>query len=364
MGIDIRRRSNSSTNRLRKKLLDTLHFGHAGATNMTTEAKIFGWTTMQKQIEDKTKNCVACMSSGKNLKYQLPKNEFGKLKTQTKPGKEIQIDCEMNNKKLNGEHQILIAIDRFSKWPTAKICKSSETKEVLNFLKQNSNLYGLPEKIKMDKGGGAFISKEYKKICNAKNIGIEYSALRMHTGTGALERAIQTLKNWIIANLEDNTCLTECVNRTLKVMRLTKHTGLKTTPFELHHGRKPPTELTNIIKDGKSFLSNWCELPVSANNRPKVPIYVTRNRDGEVSNHNVMARTKTEEKAQTEKSPKKKKSVGKYPFKFFEKNHNKKSLEGRFQKIYIKPRWTALIPEKYSTENLFRNQLYLRKKER
>ena len=45
-----------------------------------------------------------------------------------------------------------------------------------------------------------------------------------------------------------------------------------------------------------------------------------------------MARTKTEEKAMTEKSPKKKNPVGKYPFQFFEKNHNKKSLEGRFQR--------------------------------
>ena len=45
-----------------------------------------------------------------------------------------------------------------------------------------------------------------------------------------------------------------------------------------------------------------------------------------------MARTKTEEKALTEKSPKKKNSVGIYPFQFFEKNHNKKSLEGRLQK--------------------------------
>ena len=41
---------------------------------------------MQKEIEDKTKNCVACMSSGRNLKYQLPKHEFGKLKTLTDPG--------------------------------------------------------------------------------------------------------------------------------------------------------------------------------------------------------------------------------------------------------------------------------------
>ena len=107
-----------------------------------------------------------------------------------------------------------------------------------------------------------FVSKEKKEFCKTKNIGIEYSPTRMHTGTGAVERAIQTLKNLIIANLEVNMCLTECVNRALNVMRLTIHTGLKTTSFELHHGRKPRTELTNIIKDGKSFPPNWSDLAV------------------------------------------------------------------------------------------------------
>ena len=44
---------------LRKKLLVTLHFGHAGATKMLTEAKITWWPNMSKEIKDKTKNCVA-----------------------------------------------------------------------------------------------------------------------------------------------------------------------------------------------------------------------------------------------------------------------------------------------------------------
>ena len=70
-----------------------------------------------KEIEDKSKNFVACMSSGKNIKYQLSKNEFGKLKTLTEPGQEVNIDfsSKLNKKQLNGERQILIAIDRFSK---------------------------------------------------------------------------------------------------------------------------------------------------------------------------------------------------------------------------------------------------------
>ena len=82
----------------------------------------------------------------------------------------------------------------------------------------------------------------------------------MHTGNGTVERAKQTMKNLVLANMEDGNNLTESVNRSLKVMRFTIHTGLKKTPFGLHHGRKPRTELTNIIKDGKSFLSNWSEL--------------------------------------------------------------------------------------------------------
>ena len=36
-------------------------------------------------------------------------------------------------------------------------------------------------------------------------------------------------------------------------MRSTVHTDLKRTPFELHHGRKPRTDLTNIVKSGKTY---------------------------------------------------------------------------------------------------------------
>ena len=134
-------------------------------------------------------------------------------------------------------------------------------------------------------------------------------------------------------NLEEGIELNESINRALRVMRCTIHTGLKRTPFELHHGRKPKTELTNIVKDGKTYLSDWSEMSISAPNKPKIPIYMGRDADGEITNHIIMAKTKAEEKQANEgpKSPKKKSSVS-YLFKFVEKNHNKKSLEGRFQK--------------------------------
>ena len=115
----------------------------------------------------------------------------------------------------------------------------------------------------------------------------------------------------MLANIEEGMDLTERVNRALWVMRFTIHTGLKRTPFELHHSRKPRTELTNIIKDGKTYLSDWSEISISAPNKPKIPIYVGRDADGEITNHMIMAKTKAEEKQANEgpKSPKKKNSV-------------------------------------------------------
>ena len=77
------------TSELREKLMETLHFRHSGYKKMTTETKFFRWPNMQKEIEEEAKNCVACMASGKNLKYQIPKREFGKLNSLTDTGKVI-----------------------------------------------------------------------------------------------------------------------------------------------------------------------------------------------------------------------------------------------------------------------------------
>ena len=79
----------------------------------------------------------------------------------------------------------------------------------------------------------------------------------MHTGNRVVERSIQTLNNMIRENLEDGLNHTESVNRALRVMHFAIHTGLKVTPFEIHHWRKPRTELTNIVINGTTVLSNW-----------------------------------------------------------------------------------------------------------
>ena len=76
---------------------------------------------------------------------------------------------------------------------------------------------------------------------------VENCTTRIHTGNGTVERAIQKLKNSVKASMDDGNSLTESVNQALRVMRITVDTGLKKTPFELHHERKSRIELTNFV---------------------------------------------------------------------------------------------------------------------
>ena len=123
--------------------------------------------------------------------------------------------------------------------------------------------------------GRAFASREYKLFCENRNFEIEYSPPILHAGTGAVERPKETLKNLSITNPEDKIGLSGSMNQVLRVIRFTIHTGPKMSPFELHHGRKPRTELTNLIERNKSYLSDWTTLNVSV--PPKqILLYVAR----------------------------------------------------------------------------------------
>ena len=74
-------------------------------------------------------------------------------------------------------------------------------------------------------------------------------------------------------------------------MRFTIHTGLKMIPFELYHGRKPRTKLTNITRNNMSYLSDRTTLNVSVPSEP-IPIYLAQNEKDEVTEHMVVAKTR------------------------------------------------------------------------
>ena len=116
---------------------------------------------MKKDIENGCKTCNACMSSVKNLKYQILSTEKFERPVLTERGQEIQIFFPVNyiqNKHVTGKPYIFIAIDRYSKRPVVQICNSVEMKEVIKFL-ESFILHRVPGKLKGDRGG-VFISKD------------------------------------------------------------------------------------------------------------------------------------------------------------------------------------------------------------
>ena len=137
-----------------------------------------------------------------------------------------------------------------------------------------------------------------------------------------METIIQSLKNLIKANSEDDQDLRESLNKVLYVLKFTTHPKTMKILFELHFGRKPGTKLTNlknaILVDSKEFF-----------------VYITRNSAEQIKDHLMMSKKKTNDpkyrRGMTFTQNKKQSNTvstnvnSKYPFTFFRKGKKKKS---------------------------------------
>ena len=66
----------------------------------------------------------------------------------------------------------------------------------------------------------------------------------------------------------------------------------------------------NINRDNEEKVKTCIACLASAEKKPKIPMYVSRDEEGDVTNYLVMAKTKAEEKV-VDKHPKKQNSAGK-----------------------------------------------------
>ena len=120
--------------------------------------------------------------------------------------------------KTRGNVYILVAVDQFSKWPTAQICKNTDSRTVLKFLTKYCSDNGTPRSIRND-NGNCFKSNDFKEFCNRKNIKRIRCTPNLHTGTGEVERTIRTIKSLTGANMADGLIFEESVNLAIKTIR-------------------------------------------------------------------------------------------------------------------------------------------------
>ena len=73
-----------------------------------------------------------------------------------------------------------------------------------------------------------------------------YSTPYIHTPTGLVERGVRTLKKNLLTNIKAGERFGKALNIALEIMRKIPHTRLKKSAFEIHYGRSPNTEVSNL----------------------------------------------------------------------------------------------------------------------
>ena len=111
---------------LRQAVLKRIHRGHPGQEAMIDVSNYLWWPHMHKDIVNLAEECRECTHYGKNAKYILPKNSSQPLPLLSQPGQEVQLDYAGPLEDHKGKKiYLLVAIDRFSKFPSVKVTKST-----------------------------------------------------------------------------------------------------------------------------------------------------------------------------------------------------------------------------------------------
>ena len=108
------------------------HGDHEGAEKMREICQRVHWETKSKDIAAKANNCLTCFRSGKNLKTLIPKTEKNSLPVSKTVGEQVQIDFAgpFINEKWK-KRFIALAVENFSRWPFATVCKACNSDSAL-----------------------------------------------------------------------------------------------------------------------------------------------------------------------------------------------------------------------------------------
>ena len=148
----------------------------------------------------------------------------------------------------------VVAVDTFSHWPSAYVCSSNKSKDVLKFLRKYINTHGHPRKLHMD-----FFSNCIQSLCNYGGIELIKSPVKDHRATGMVERTIGSIKNYVLTYLQEsqNYKFGVMISRALSPLRFVPHSKTKLTPFETYHGREANTAFRDLTKKPSLKNLNW-----------------------------------------------------------------------------------------------------------
>ena len=118
-------------NSLQAAVNNRLHYYHHGKSSMYDAAKDIWYPYMFRSLATIAGNCQECTLAGKNLKSMCSKNDKGKIPEPKEPNESVQLDFwgPINYLKECKKY-FLVAVDRFSRWPSALVCNSNRSDKI------------------------------------------------------------------------------------------------------------------------------------------------------------------------------------------------------------------------------------------
>ena len=198
---------------------------------------------------------------GKNLKPIIGKNQSFQMDSVVEPNEEVQLDfAGPLTDELNKDAYILVAIDKWSKFPTAKVVLNTTADIAIKFMLRYISNNGVPRRLRCNQAQ-TFREKKFQLFCNTINFKFFFVPVDDHRAIGVVERMIQTIKRRLGVMRIDpaNTPykLASDVAEIVKTLRITPHGVIKVSTFEAHMGRKPNTPLSNFATTSSPTNLNW-----------------------------------------------------------------------------------------------------------
>ena len=245
---------------LRPTLMDALHLTHPGQGGMLEAAKPVWYPYLHRDIVATAQNCKNCRDKGKNLKIIPGKKHYTTLDAVVEPNEIIQLNftgpLQDDNDK---EVYILVGVDRFSRFPYAKV-SNNRADTIIRLLQNHIVNYGV--RVTSDaithKVSGP---KSFLIICKTNSTKLIFAPVDEHRAMGMVERLIRTLKSLLaIMKIDKNNKpykLASNVAELIKALRITPNATTKVTPSEAHFRRQPNTSLTNFSQSRKLSNLSW-----------------------------------------------------------------------------------------------------------
>ena len=222
------------------RLLTFAHEGHFGMSKTKSRLRnSYWWPGMDKDVETLVQACHCCKMIPRDSPVQVTQWE-------TRPWHHLSIDIAGPKHDKNGRVFYLIAvIDQHSKYVMCKAVKTVTSNEVMAFLTNCFNIFGLCSKLTTD-NGPQFTSLAFREFLTHKGIVHIRSSIYNPQANGGIERMNRNFKKLIQNSLIEQSSFVQIQNKLDSYIlnyNTTKHSTTDVPPCELLFRYLPRTML-------------------------------------------------------------------------------------------------------------------------